>query len=90
MNKDAKILDKEGVIKIVRDYLNSSAFTSRKLTDTPTDALSVVNRKFVTNNGSTTNRPTASVIGQPYFDTSLGKPVWYGPAGWVDATGTPA
>lgn len=85
-------LTKDDILKIIRDYNKQGGFTDRKLTDTPTDALAVVNRKYVTNNGTTANRPTASVIGQPYFDTSLasgrGKPVWYGPSGWVDATGT--
>jgi len=71
-------------------YLKSSAFTDRKLTDNPTDALQVVNRKYVTLNGSAANRPKSSVVGQQYFDTSLGngKPVWWNGTGFVDATGT--
>lgn len=85
-----KIVTKEDVLKVVKDYLGSSAFTDRKLTDTPTDANDVVNRKYVTNNG--TIRPTSSVLGQPFLDTSLaagrGKPIWYNGIGWVDATGT--
>lgn len=80
------------VIKIVQNYLKTSAFTDRKLTDTPTDANQVVPRKFVTNNGPTSSRPPVPVIGQPYLDTTLasgrGKPIWYGPSGWIDATGT--
>ena len=44
--------------------------------------------------GPTSARPTVSLfVGQLYFDTTLGKPVWLkaiaGPV-WVDATGTPA
>lgn len=81
---------KAGVLSIVGEYLKSSAFSDRKLTDTPTDALSVVNRKYVTLNGST--RPQSSVIGQSFLDTSLasgrGKPIWWNGTGWVDATGT--
>lgn len=80
------------IVQTVQEYLKNSAFVDRKLTDTPTDSLSVVNRRYVTLNGTTANRPLSSVIGQSYFDTSLaagrGKPVWYGPSGWVDATGT--
>lgn len=76
----------------VKTQLAEGFFTTRKLTDTPTDALQVVNRRYVTMNGTTSSRPTSSVIGQFYFDTTLasgkGKPVWYGPSGWVDATGT--
>lgn len=85
---------KEIVIQEVTEQLKSGLFTSRKLTDIPTDSLQVTNRKYVTMNGATTNRPTSSVIGQFYFDTTLGggngKPVWYGPNGWMDATGSAA
>lgn len=88
MDEDQKFQAK--VIKIVAGYLQSTAFTSRKLTDTPTDDLMVVPRKFVTANGST--RPPAPVSGQPFFDTTLaagnGKPIWYNGSIWVDATGT--
>lgn len=79
------------VISIVQQYLKGSAFTDRKLADTPTDSLSVVNRKFVTQNGSTSARPTAPVTGQQYFDLTLasgnGKPVYWNGTHWVDATG---
>lgn len=66
------------------------SFTGRKITDTPTDALAVVNRKYVTMNGTSGKRPTSSVIGQQYFDTSLGngKPIYWNGTGFVDATGT--
>lgn len=77
------------VIKIVANYLQQSAFIGRKLTDTPTDNLQVVPRKYVTMNGPSSTRPTASVIGQRYFDTSLGngKPIYWNGTGFVDATG---
>ena len=48
--------------------------------------------------GSTANRPVDGAggvqlwIGQPYWDTSLTKPIWVKsrhPTVWVDATGTP-
>lgn len=63
----------------------------KKVGDTPTDNLQVVNRKFVTMNGPTINRPKGSILGQFYFDTSLtanGKPIYWNGSGWVDATGT--
>lgn len=78
---------KNEVIKIIQDYLKSKAFTDVQITDTPTEAFQIVNRKFVTLNGSTANRPRGSVLGQSYFDTSLGKPVWWNGTGFVDATG---
>lgn len=85
-------LVKDDILEIIREYNRTSGFTDRKLTDTPTDALAVVNRKYVTLNGPTTSRPTASVIGQHYFDTSLaagnGKPITWNGIGWVDSTGT--
>lgn len=64
-------------------------FTSIKLTDTSSDNLMVVSRRYVNLNGTTAQRPTASVVGQHYFDTSIGKPVWWNGSTFVDATGTP-
>jgi hypothetical protein len=38
--------------------------------------------------GATANRPTQGVYtGMPYFDTTLGKPIWYSGSVWKDATG---
>lgn len=75
--------------KIVPQYLSSSAFTDRKVTDTPLDKNSVVPRGYITNNG--TLRPTSSVIGQPFFDTSLasgrGKLITWNGTGWVGGDG---
>lgn len=48
------------------------------------------NWKCVRGSGTTAARPTAVMRGCEYFDTTLGKPVWYSGAGWVDATGTAA
>ena len=42
-------------------------------------------------NGATADRPTQSLqLGQFYFDTTLGIPIWYNGTDWVDATGTVA
>lgn len=84
-----RIVDDRIDIKM-REYLKSSAFTDRKLTDMPTDALQVVSRKFVTLNGATSGRPTGSVLGQRYFDTSLGYPVYWSGTTWVKYDGTSA
>lgn len=42
---------------------------------------------LLTASGPTTGRPTASFVGQPYFDTTLGFPVWWNGSHWVNATG---
>lgn len=45
--------------------------------------------------GTTGMRPTGGIpfgplLGMMYFDTDIGKPVWWDGAQWVDATGAPA
>lgn len=40
--------------------------------------------------GDTASRPGSPATGWMYFDSTLGKPVWYDGSGWVDATGTTA
>lgn len=87
-NKMEKTIE-EISLKTVKAYLKSSAFTDRKLTDNPTDSLSIVNRKFVTLNGVSASRPTSSILGQFYFDTTLGYPIWWDGSQWVDSAGTP-
>lgn len=82
------LIDKR-IREIVPDILKGSAFTDRKLTDTPTDNLSVVNRNYVNLNGVT--RPSSSVVGQHFFDLNLasgrGKDITWNGIGWVDGTG---
>lgn len=42
----------------------------------------------LTASGPTAGRPSSTAfVGQPYFDTTLAKPVWWNGAGWVDASG---
>lgn len=43
--------------------------------------------KTVRAGGSTANRPTSPATFATYFDTTLGKPIWYDGVNWVDATG---
>ena len=38
--------------------------------------------------GNTASRPSSYIRGGVYFDTTLGKPIWYTGSAWVDATGT--
>ena len=47
---------------------------------------------FITNqtpsSGNTSSRPSEDIdVGQFFFDTDLGKPIWYNGSNWVDATG---
>jgi len=37
--------------------------------------------------GTLSNRPINPAIGTPYFDTSLGLPIWFNGTNWVDANG---
>lgn len=86
-DKINKLID-ERIKKMVPEILSGSAFTARKLTDTPTDKNQVVPRGYVTMNGNSAGRPTASVIGQSYYDTTINKPVWWSEDGcFKDAAG---
>lgn len=75
---------------VVRKELNSGLFTARKLTDLPTDSFQVVNRKFVTLNGTVANRPNSSVavVGQHYFPTDTNIPMTYDGTRWRNGVGS--
>lgn len=75
----------------IKQYVKSTAFTDRKITDRPLEALSVVNRKYVTSNGTFATRPAGAVVGQFYFSTDLatnGLASWYNGTSWVSGTGS--
>jgi hypothetical protein len=39
--------------------------------------------------GTTANRPTERLqIGEYYFDTTIGRPIWYNGTNWINAAGT--
>lgn len=41
--------------------------------------------------GTTAQRPTVNLwAGRPYFDTTLGMPIWYDGTAWVKGDGTAA
>ncbi len=86
-NMDDNKITKEHVIGWVQEYLKSNAFTDRKLTDTPTDKNQVVPRGYVTLNGTSAQRPTSSVVGQRYYDLTIGKPIYWNGTGFKDAAG---
>ena len=89
IEKFNKMVD-ERIKKLVPEILKTSAFSSRKLTDTPTDKNSVVPRGYVTNNGTVANRPVSSVatVGQPYFATDTFIPMTYSVEGWRNGVGS--
>ena len=45
-------------------------------------------RAVGTASGNTASRPTYRPNGMTYFDTTLGKPIWWNGTNWVDANGT--
>lgn len=85
-----KEADKKAIFKVVGEYLKTSAFTGRKLTDTPTDALQVVNRRYVNLNGTVATRPTSSVatVGQHYFATDTFIPMVFDGSSWRNGVGS--
>ena len=85
-----KEIDKQAILGIVKEYLQSSAFSDRKLTDTPTDSLSVVNRRYITLNGLVADRPKSSVasVGQSFYATDTNIPMTYSVGGWRNGVGS--
>jgi hypothetical protein len=56
----------------------------RRRVKTAVNALS----SLLTQNGLTATRPIKAVTGQMFYDTTLGKPIWYHSTGvWKDASG---
>lgn len=80
---------KDATRKLER-YLGGKAFPLHKVTDVPTDAYQLVNRKYLTLNGTVANRPASSVatVGQPYYATDTGIPMTYSVEGWRNGVGS--
>lgn len=90
MEKDEiiKMID-EQALKVVTSYFKQNGFIDRKLADTPTDDLMVTPRKYVNMFGSVASRPQNSVIGQQFFNTTVGYPIFRNSNNaWVSATGS--
>ena len=84
-------MDENSIKKLIRDTIKQEmSFTSRKLTDSPTDDLMVTNRKYVNLNGTVANRPTSSVatIGQSYYATDTDIPMVYDGTDWRNGVGS--
>ena len=90
LDEETKKQVKEIALEIVKNYNNSLGFIDRKITDTPTEALSVVNRRFVTLSSNLGARPVSSVavVGQRYFDTTNNTPIWFTAGGWRNSVGS--
>ena len=92
MDKELQNQIDERIKKLVPEILSSSAFTIKKVTDTPTDSLSVVNRNYVNLSGSVVSRPSSSVaqMGQRYFAIDTGVPMVYNRSSsvWVNGSGS--
>ena len=88
MNDEIKKQIEEIALKVIQKYNKTAAFINQKLTDTPTDAFSLVNRRFVTLSSNIGARPVSSVaiVGQRYFNTTANQPIWFTAGGWRDAT----
>ena len=88
MNEDSKL--SQMIDERIKEFLRGGAFTTRKIGDTPTDALALVPRKYLTNNGAVADRPNSSVatVGQPYLATDTGIPMVYTATGWVNGVGS--
>ena len=76
--------------RTIERYMKSTGFIDRKVTDSPTDSLSIVNRRFVTLSSNLGARPVSSVavVGQRFFDTTGNIPIWYTVAGWRNSVGS--
>ena len=80
--------DNDELRAIIKEVLSSSTSGLRVIVSgTPTDMLQVVNRKYVTRNFTTALRPTTSILGEFYFDTTAGKPAWWNGTNYQDAAG---
>lgn len=63
----------EKVSEIIKKRMN---FTQKKIGDTPTDNYMFTPRGYVNMYGSIAGAPVGSVVGQQYFATDLGYPVF--------------
>ena len=89
MDKEEIKQIEEIVVRVIKKY-NKANFIERRAVDTPTDAYSPVNRKFVTLSSNVGARPVSSVaiIGQPFFATDTFIPMTYSAAGWRNGVGS--
>ena len=74
---------------IISGWFKNEGFKERKITDTPTENLQVVNRQYVNMYSSVASLPKSSIIGQQVFVTELGYPAYKHQNGrWVNGVGS--
>ena len=72
---------------VLRD--NSLATLQQAINDIANEFSFVTAAINYPSNGVTSARPTMQLqVGDQFFDKTLGKPIWWNGAHWVDATGT--
>lgn len=78
--------------KAIGDYASADISSGDQFLSYSTTAAvgQKVRRVNIFPGGTTANRPTSPLNYSQYFDTDLGKPIWYDGSGWVDATGASA
>lgn len=59
---------------------------NKRIGDTPTDDLQLVNRRYLNLNGTVSKRPSNARTGQQFFATDLNKPIFFNGTNWRDAT----
>lgn len=79
-------LIEEKVSEMVKKHMN---FTQRKIGDTPTDNYMFTPRGYVNMYGSIAGAPVSSVVGQQFFATDLGYPVYKNSnSRWANSVGS--
>lgn len=82
-----------GVLDLVDDILTLQTDVGILQTDVgdlQTDVGNLQTDKQDISSGATLARPETPILGQMYFDTDLGIPIWWNGTIWVNATGTDA
>lgn len=80
--------DKKEVENIARRTLSKDF--GKRIGDTPTDALQLVNRKYTNLNGTLALRPASvlAIIGQQYYATDINIPLFYDGTRWRNGIGS--
>mgnify|MGYP001579715550 CR=1 FL=1 len=90
LDEEQKKQVEEVSLEVIKKYNATSSFRDTKVADTPGDAYSLVNRRFVTLSSNIGARPVSSVAvtGQPFFDTTSNIPMTYDGANWRNGVGS--
>ena len=82
-------MNEDDVKKLIKQELKTS-FVQKRVGDTPTDTLQLVNRKFVTQNGTLANRPASliAILGQSFYATDINVPLVYDGTKWRNGVGS--